>query len=269
MSTLVIEGGHRLHGRLDVEGNKNAALPLIAACLLTEQTCVLSNVPRIARRRGDVPAAARSRRRGRRHRHDHAAHLLHGGHERRARPRAGRPPARVGAADGSAAGASRPRASSRRRAATFPTRRSIRTHLDALRHMGVRIAEAPGHTLEAPDGLKAASFYLEEASVTGTETALLAAAAAPGRTRDSSCRVRTACGGALRVPARDGRRRRGRRAARRSRVEGCARLRGAERTLWGDYIEAGSWAVVARDHRRHDRGRRHAARGHGSGRAPC
>ena len=48
MSTLVIEGGRRLHGRLDVEGNKNAALPLIAACLLTDQPCVLSNVPRIA-----------------------------------------------------------------------------------------------------------------------------------------------------------------------------------------------------------------------------
>src|SRR4029453_18683313 len=48
MSTLVIEGGHRLHGRLDIEGNKNAALPLIAACLLTDQPCTLSNVPRIA-----------------------------------------------------------------------------------------------------------------------------------------------------------------------------------------------------------------------------
>ncbi|MGH9204596.1 MAG: UDP-N-acetylglucosamine 1-carboxyvinyltransferase, partial [Vicinamibacterales bacterium] len=48
MSTLIIEGGQRLHGRLDVEGNKNAALPLIAACLLTPEECVLSNVPRIA-----------------------------------------------------------------------------------------------------------------------------------------------------------------------------------------------------------------------------
>src|SRR5919106_2326989 len=48
MSTLVIEGGHRLYGRLDVEGNKNSALPLIAACLLTDDTCVLHNVPRIA-----------------------------------------------------------------------------------------------------------------------------------------------------------------------------------------------------------------------------
>ena len=46
MSTLVIEGGHRLYGRLDVEGNKNSALPLIASCLLTPEECVLHNVPR-------------------------------------------------------------------------------------------------------------------------------------------------------------------------------------------------------------------------------
>ena len=46
--------------------------------------------------------------------------------------------------------------------------------------MGARKVEGPGHVLEAPDGLKPASIYLYEASVTGTETALLAAAAAPG-----------------------------------------------------------------------------------------
>ena len=55
MSTLVIQGGRRLQGRIDVEGNKNAALPLIAACLLTDQPCVLTNVPRIA----DVEVMAR------------------------------------------------------------------------------------------------------------------------------------------------------------------------------------------------------------------
>src|SRR5512144_3250505 len=54
MSTLLIEGGHRLEGRVAVEGNKNAALPLIAACLLTEDECVLTNVPRI----GDVGVMA-------------------------------------------------------------------------------------------------------------------------------------------------------------------------------------------------------------------
>ena len=55
MSTLVIEGGQRLSGRIDVEGNKNSALPLVAACLLTDQECVLHNVPRI----GDVEVMAR------------------------------------------------------------------------------------------------------------------------------------------------------------------------------------------------------------------
>ena len=47
MAKLKIEGGRRLSGRIVVEGNKNSALPLLAACLLTEQECVLSNVPRI------------------------------------------------------------------------------------------------------------------------------------------------------------------------------------------------------------------------------
>src|SRR5688500_14420346 len=55
MSSLLIEGGHRLEGRVSVEGNKNAALPLLAACLLTDQECVLTNVPRI----GDVEVMAR------------------------------------------------------------------------------------------------------------------------------------------------------------------------------------------------------------------
>src|SRR5688572_27374973 len=47
MASLMVEGGRRLSGKLTVEGNKNSALPLIAACLLTDQECVLQNVPRI------------------------------------------------------------------------------------------------------------------------------------------------------------------------------------------------------------------------------
>src|ERR671920_824725 len=47
MSTLLIEGGKRLSGAVAVEGNKNSALPLLAACLLTDRECVLTNVPRI------------------------------------------------------------------------------------------------------------------------------------------------------------------------------------------------------------------------------
>src|SRR5262249_14598869 len=44
---FVIEGGVPLSGRVRPEGNKNAALPMIAATLLTDEPVVLDNVPRI------------------------------------------------------------------------------------------------------------------------------------------------------------------------------------------------------------------------------
>jgi len=47
MEKLVIEGGHVLKGEVRVRGAKNAALPLIAATLLTSDECLLENVPRI------------------------------------------------------------------------------------------------------------------------------------------------------------------------------------------------------------------------------
>src|SRR6266508_2769279 len=47
MASLKIEGGRALSGRVAVEGNKNSALPLIAACLLTDQPCEIANMPRI------------------------------------------------------------------------------------------------------------------------------------------------------------------------------------------------------------------------------
>ena len=47
MEKLVIQGGGPLSGEIVAAGNKNAALPQIAACLLTDEEVVLSNVPRI------------------------------------------------------------------------------------------------------------------------------------------------------------------------------------------------------------------------------
>src|SRR2546423_11418059 len=47
MEKFVIQGGEPLSGEITVAGNKNAALPIIAASLLTEEEAVLSNVPRI------------------------------------------------------------------------------------------------------------------------------------------------------------------------------------------------------------------------------
>ena len=243
MSTLVIEGGRRLSGSVEVEGNKNAALPLLAACLLTTEECVLTNVPRIS----DVEVMARL--------------LLDVGAEVEG---IGSTTLRVKCPEvvkdePDSALVSRLRGSvlligpllarrGRARIAPpggdFPARRSISTHLEALSAMGVRVVPGPNHDLEAPDGLKPASMYLYEASVTGTETALLAAAAANGVTeiRHAACEphVVELChflqrlgagvtgGGTPTI-----------------RVEGGARLGRAEHRLWGDYIEAGSWAVIA------------------------
>jgi UDP-N-acetylglucosamine 1-carboxyvinyltransferase len=45
--SFVIEGGRPLYGRIQASGNKNGALPILAACLLTVEPVVLRNVPRI------------------------------------------------------------------------------------------------------------------------------------------------------------------------------------------------------------------------------
>ena len=98
--------------------------------------------------------------------------------------------------------------------------------------------------LEAPGGLKPTSIYLYEASVTGTETALLAAAAAKGisEIRHAACEphVVELCAFLSKIGV-------GITGAGTTtiRIEGGGTLRGAEHALWGDYIEAGSWAVVA------------------------
>jgi len=242
VSTLIVEGGHRLEGRVTVEGNKNAALPLLAACLLTEQECLLSNMPRI--RDVEVMAALLV---------DLGAEVDGIGtstlrvrcqHVVKDAPDA----SLVGLLRGSVLllGPLLARRSSANLAdpgGDFPTRRTLSTHLQALTAMGAHVVNAPGHVLEAPDGLRPVSLYLEEASVTGTETALLAAAAAPGRTqlRHAACEphVVELCrflqrlgagvegGGTSTIS-----------------VEGGMRLGGATHQLSGDYLEAGSWAVV-------------------------
>ena len=47
MEKFVIQGGVPLSGEITAAGNKNAALPILAACLLTEEDVILRNVPRI------------------------------------------------------------------------------------------------------------------------------------------------------------------------------------------------------------------------------
>ena len=243
MSTLQIEGGRRLSGSVDVEGNKNSALPLLAACLLTTKECTLTNVPRIK----DVEAMAQLL-------IDLGA-TVHGVGTSTLRVRCetitkDEPDATlVGRIRGSVLLlgpllARRGRARLALPGGDFPARRSISTHLEALETLGATILDGPGHQLEVSNGFKPASFYLYEASVTGTETALLAAAAANGRSeiRHAACephvvelciflqKLGVGIGGAG-TPT--------------IQVDGTTKLGSATHELWGDYIEAGSWAVVA------------------------
>ena len=55
MTSFVIEGGHPLQGEIRPVGNKNAALPMLAACLLTDEPVTLHNLPQI----GDVQTMLR------------------------------------------------------------------------------------------------------------------------------------------------------------------------------------------------------------------
>ncbi len=163
MSTLVIEGGRRIEGRVDVEGNKNAALPLLAACLLTDEWCTLTNMPRIA----DVEVMARL--------------LLDLGAEVEG---IGSTTLRIRCAnvtkdepDSTLVGRLRgsvlllgPLLARRGRAVVappggdFPARRSIKTHLEALIAMGARVLPGSGHRLEVA-GRPEAGFDLSRRGV--------------------------------------------------------------------------------------------------------
>jgi UDP-N-acetylglucosamine 1-carboxyvinyltransferase len=180
MESFVIEGGYPLNGRVRPAGNKNAALPIIAACLLTDQPVTLSNVPRIldvetmlelvADLGVDIerPAPGEVR--------IHAAEVPR--HEldeelcQRIRASvllAGPLLARAG------------------RAVVPPPggdvigRRRLDTHVHAFERLGASVRVDRGYTIEAP-GLRGASIFLDEASVTGTENAIMASVLADGET---------------------------------------------------------------------------------------
>lgn len=48
MDILKIQGGHPLRGEVTVSGSKNACLPIFAACLMTDQPCIIKNVPNLS-----------------------------------------------------------------------------------------------------------------------------------------------------------------------------------------------------------------------------
>src|SRR3954466_13512380 len=146
MAGLKVIGGRALAGRVPVEGNKNSALPLIAACMLTDQPCELTNVPRI--RDVDVllqiveSLGARVEGRGSGTLRIQCTAVTSD------RPDA----ALVGRLRGSVLllGPLLARRGSARLAppgGDFPARRTIATHIDALLALGAVALDEPGHAL--------------------------------------------------------------------------------------------------------------------------
>ncbi len=243
MAFLVVHGGARLSGQVAVDGNKNAALPLLAACVLTSETCELRNVPQIR----DVSVMIELLR--------SLGATVEGGGTSTLRVTCANIPS--GSPDATLVGRLRGSvmlmgsllarvgwATLAEPGGDFPARRSISTHLRALQALGARVIDhAADHRLEAPNGLKAVSMYLPEASVTGTETALMAAAAAEGTSefRHAACEphvvelceLLTAMGAIVEGIGTST-----------LRITGARTLKGVVHTLRGDYIEAASWGVV-------------------------
>src|SRR5919198_2343256 len=180
METFVIEGSQPLNGRITAAGNKNGALPILAACLLTDAPVTLTNVPRIR----DVETMV--------------GLLNHLGAET---DWIGANEVRIHAADVATTEvddelASRIRASfllagpllTRVGRASVPPpggdvigRRRLDPHIHALAKLGAQI-EINGRYEMRTDGLSGQRIFLDEASVMATENAVMAASLTPGET---------------------------------------------------------------------------------------
>lgn len=188
---FIVEGGHRLTGSIRPAGNKNAALPIIAAALLTDQPVTLSNIPRIR----DVETLVELIRTvGASATWDTTdPNTLHI-HAKEVRAASLDPVlcARIRASILLAA----PLLARCGEVALPPPggdvigRRRVDTHFLAFDQLGATHELHERFVVRAPaQGLRGADIFLDEPSVTGTENALCAAAAAQGTTilRNAAC----------------------------------------------------------------------------------
>ncbi|MGH2981192.1 MAG: UDP-N-acetylglucosamine 1-carboxyvinyltransferase, partial [Solirubrobacterales bacterium] len=189
MEKFVIQGGVPLSGEIRASGNKNAALPIIAACLLTEDELLVDNVPRIRDTEAQLALLER------------LGVEVSWVADNSLRLRA----ATVSEPAVDEELASRIRASfllagpllARFGEAHMPPpggdvigRRRLDAHLDAFRELGARVGGERWIELSAPPGgLRACAIFMDEPSVMGTENALMAAALTPGPTtiRNAAC----------------------------------------------------------------------------------
>ena len=244
MEKLLIEGGVPLSGTIVPAGNKNAALPLLACSLLTDEEVVLHNVPRIrdveamlallaglgvkTEWRADNTVALRADAI-----RDTAVDAALAEHIRASFLAAGPLLARFGSAlmpppGGDVIG-----------------RRRLDPHLDAFRALGATVEHGRDIRINAPDGgLQACDFLMDEPSVMGTENALMAAALTAGTTviRNAAsephvqdvARMLNKMGAAIEGIGSNV-----------MQVHGMGTLGGCEHTVTPDHIEIGSFMALA------------------------
>lgn len=179
MPAFLIEGGYPLKGEVTPSGNKNAALPLLAACLLTDEPVVLHNVPQI----GDMHVMRQllesmgvkiddlNPHTWRVHAQDIRDCDLDPDLARQIRASiliAGPMLGRMGGVDLPPPGGD------------VIGRRRVDTHIMALKRLGADVKYGEKEfSIRAPQGLSGTKILLDEASVTATENAIMAAVLAP------------------------------------------------------------------------------------------
>src|SRR5215207_2953356 len=244
MEKFVIEGGVPLCGTIVPAGNKNAALPLLAACLLTAEPVVLHNVPRI--RDTDALLVLLEALGVKVERSDGNTLRLQAD--------------TIRTTEVDADLAERIRASvlvggpllARFGSALLPPpggdvigRRRLDPHRDAFRALGAEVEVDVDIRLTAPDGgLRSCDFFMDDPSVMGTENALMAAALTPGSTiiRNAAsephvqdlARMLTRMGAAIEGIGSNV-----------MQVHGLEKLGGCEHHVSPDHIEIGSFMALA------------------------
>lgn len=243
MSTLVIKGGKTISGTHRVSGNKNAALPMIAATLLTAEPVTIENLPAIADVAAMLEAAKTFGVKVTRDAEKGSVTLV---------------AAKLKTAKIDPALAAKIRTSflfagpllARLGRASLPPpggdaigHRRLDTHFDGFRALGAK-ATLGKKALSFKGRLKGAKMLLDEASVTATENLLMASVLAEGKTEiyNAACEphivdlanLLVAMGAEIEGAGTN-----------RIRVTGVSTLHGATVRVGCDYIEAGSYIAAA------------------------
>jgi UDP-N-acetylglucosamine 1-carboxyvinyltransferase len=243
MEKFVIKGGTPLSGELTVAGNKNAALPILAACLLTEEELVLHRVPRIRDTEAQIAILVKLGVEAE-WTADNSLRLCASGVTETAADEdlsskirasfllAGPLLARFGEASMPPPGGD------------FIGRRRLDAHLDAFKDLGAEVSGDRWIELTARGGLRACEIFMDEPSVMGTENALMAAALTPGATRISNAASEPHVQDLARLLSKMGARVDGI-GSNVMTVNGRDKLAGAEHSICADHIEVGSFMALA------------------------